>query len=113
MASRFSAAYHAHVYFDSESRSRAVQLHEGLAVFGLPVRLSPLVDLPIGPHPLPMFEVDFEGAHFREVVEWLMFHHGELSVLIHPNTESEWNDHFVHALWLGRQLELIESALKP
>lgn len=62
---------------------------------------------PIGPHPVPMFEVDiFTPAQFAAFVPWLAIHHGPLSVLIHPNTGNVRRDHTDNAIWMGKQFDL-------
>ncbi|MGZ3688841.1 MAG: DOPA 4,5-dioxygenase family protein [Bdellovibrionota bacterium] len=102
------SGFHAHVYFEPESRSSAENLHTLLGhQFGARLRhCGKLIDRPIGPHPLPMFEIDFVPAEFAEVVGFLMLNHGELSILIHPETGEDLKDHTAHALWLGKQLPL-------
>ncbi|KAL8659457.1 MAG: hypothetical protein Q9226_000416 [Calogaya cf. arnoldii] len=64
-------------------------------------------DKPIGPHPLPMFEVDLSTpAQFGAFIPWLAIHHGPLSVLIHPNTGNAHLDHTKNAVWIGDKLGL-------
>jgi len=69
-------------------------------------------DQPVGPHPLPMYQVSFAAREFARVVPWLMLNHGELSILIHPNTDDGYRDHAAHALWLGAQQELLLDVLR-
>ena len=49
--------YHAHVYYDAETRPRASQLRETIAAT-LGVEVRELSDAPRGPHPVPQF---YEG----------------------------------------------------
>ena len=105
--------FHAHIYFEEDSAQSAEQLR---ALIG--EKLNPilrhwgkLIHRPIGPHPTPMFEIDFTIEHFTEVVTFLMQNHGEHSVLIHPETGNDLIDHTTHALWLGKQLPLDLSNL--
>lgn len=64
-------------------------------------------DRAIGPHPLPMFEVDlFSPAQFGAFIPWLAINHGPLSVLIHPNTGNSRFDHTQNAIWIGDKLDL-------
>ncbi|KAL8921011.1 MAG: hypothetical protein Q9172_004234 [Xanthocarpia lactea] len=64
-------------------------------------------DKAIGPHPLPMFEVDISTpAQFGAFIPWLAIHHGRLSVLIHPNTGDSRRDHTQGAIWIGDKLDL-------
>ena len=46
------ANFHAHVYYDAESRGAAARVREGLSAFEM--RLGRWHDRPIGPHPKSM-----------------------------------------------------------
>lgn len=75
-------------------------------------------DKPVGPHQIPMWEVDtggkLEPVLFTRLLGFYQLHHGKLSVLIHPRTleSGDLRDHTEHALWLGHKQRLITSALK-
>jgi len=105
--------YHAHIYFDSNSRESAAQLHSN-AFHELAgrARVHGLIDEPIGPHPLPMFEVDITVGHFEAVKSWLARNHGPHSVLIHPITGDDLADHRDYPQWLGTPLKLDLEFLK-
>jgi aromatic ring-cleaving dioxygenase len=99
--------YHAHIYFDgAEQRVTAAAVREAISRH-FAVWISDLWDRPIGPHPLPMFEVAFETKQFAEIVPWLMLNRNGLAVLVHPNTGRPRRDHLQDSLWLGQVLELI------
>lgn len=99
--------YHAHVYFDADSRSSAASLREKIAgeLIGQ-VRVHGLIDRAIGPHPLPMFEVDIPAAGLQPAFDWLSKNHGEHSVLVHPITGDDLADHRDHPRWIGPALPL-------
>lgn len=99
------ASYHAHIYYDAASRLRAERVRAGVAQRFL-VRIGSWHDEPVGPHPLPMFQIAFATAVFAELVPWLMLNRLGLTVLVHPNTDNERADHLVHALWMGQILPL-------
>ena len=103
MRERRSDYFHAHLYFDADSRPEAAALQSAL-LKDLPkgVHVSRLVDRPIGPHPIPMFELGFSFADYPLVRAYLEANHGTLSVLIHQVTEDEVWDHTEGAEWLGR-----------
>lgn len=105
--------FHAHVYFDASQVDEASQLREkALAEIGTLVRASRLIDRPIGPHPVGMFEMDFSEGDFQKVVPWILRHHGSLDVLVHPLSGDELADHTAYAMWIGQQLKLDLSVLK-
>lgn len=92
--------FHAHVYFSAKTRESAKALREQL--LGNPdLKIYTLSDGPRGPHLVTMFGIDIPKVHLPEVVGFLMLNHGELSVLVHPVTANEVEDHTIHALWLG------------
>lgn len=66
-------------------------------------------DKVIGPHPTQFWEADvLRPEVFIKVLSWFQLHHGNLSVLIHPQTGDDLKDHFDHALWLGDKLPLFD-----
>jgi aromatic ring-cleaving dioxygenase len=66
-----------------------------------------------GPHPVPQFNVIFEAPEFQNVVPWLMMNRDRLNVLVHPLTESSYDDHSKNALWLGTPVALKLDVLRP
>jgi DOPA 4,5-dioxygenase len=97
--------YHAHVYYDPETRTRAEQLRETIAAaHGVEVRA--LSDAPLGPHPVSQFRFTFTAAQFDRIVQWLMFNRQGLDVLVHPLTDSSYDDHSSYAVWLGAPVPL-------
>jgi DOPA 4,5-dioxygenase len=80
--------FHAHIYFDNDSRDAAARVREGLAQFE--VQLGRWHDKPIGPHPQAMYQVAFLPTQFGKVVPWLMLHREELNILVHPETGTMW-----------------------
>jgi aromatic ring-cleaving dioxygenase len=97
--------YHAHVYFDAATRSTAARLRNTL-VSQFAVEAGAFADEPRGPHPVPQFNVIFELSQFHNIVPWLMLNHEDLNVLVHPLTESNYDDHTRYALWLGTPVPL-------
>ena len=97
--------YHAHVYFDAATRPDAERLRDTL-VSMFAVKPGGFADEPRGPHPVPQFNVIFELPEFQNIVPWLMLNHGDLNVLVHPLTESNYDDHTKYAVWLGNPVPL-------
>jgi DOPA 4,5-dioxygenase len=107
------SAYHIHVYFDSGSRASAESLREALRrAFAGQVRVHELIDEAIGPHPLPMFEVDVPAENLEAIRSWLTAHHGTHSILIHPLSGDDLADHRDFAQWVGPPLPLDLEFLK-
>ncbi|MFO1048517.1 MAG: DOPA 4,5-dioxygenase family protein [Geminicoccaceae bacterium] len=105
-------AYHAHVYYEPQTRAAAELVREGLAR-QFAVRLGRWHDQPVGPHTRPMYQVLFAADQFGAVVPWLMLNRRGLDVLVHPETGDDLTDHTQHALWLGKPLPLRLEALRP
>jgi DOPA 4,5-dioxygenase len=97
--------YHAHVYFDAASRPIAERLRDTV-VGTFAVAPGAFADEPRGPHPIPQFNLIFETPEFQRVVPWLMLNREGLDVLVHPLTESNYDDHTRYALWLGTPVAL-------
>lgn len=104
--------FHAHVYYDGESKPKAARLREALlARFN--VEPGGFSDAPAGPHPISQCNVIFEVPEFQEVVPWLMLHRDGLDILVHPLTDSNVDDHSKNALWLGNPVPLKLEVLNP
>jgi len=99
--------WHAHVYFDADSREDAWKFREVVTgQFGGTVEIGRFHERPVGPHPRWSFQIAFAPAQFTNVMSWLALNHGTLDVFAHPNTDDELRDHRDCAIWLGRSWEL-------
>ena len=97
--------YHAHVYYDPATRPVAERIRQALGA-QFTVQLGRWHDAPVGPHPSSMYQVAFAADEFASVVPWLMLNRGGLSVLVHPRTGDDYEDHDRFRLWLGTPLPL-------
>jgi len=98
--------YHAHVYYpDAASREQAAALRQAIET-KFEVRMGRWRDEPVGPHPLPMYQVAFDAALFAEIVPWLMLNRNGLIIFVHPETGDDVPDHRDFPLWLGQKLDL-------
>ena len=108
--------YHAHVYYDTDSRATAEQLAKGVTD-KFAVELGGFFDEPIGPHPVANLQVIFSTAEFASVVPWLMLNRRGLDVLIHPLTDDSVRDHDTDCAWLGTpvplKLQVLSRAYSP
>lgn len=97
--------YHAHVYYNAETRTNAARLRQAVGErFG--VVLGRWHDEPVGPHPVSMYQIAFGVEEFSRLVPFLMLNREGLQVLVHPQTENAYRDHAVYALWLGERVRL-------
>lgn len=103
------ASFHAHVYFDgSAEREIALQLRAAMSA-RFRLALGRIHDRLVGPHAKPMYQVGFDAATFAGFVPWLMLNRRGLSILIHPNTGAERDDHLEKAMWLGDRLPILHA----
>ena len=103
--------YHAHVYYDSATKPTAARLRESL-IGRFKVEAGAFSDEPRGPHPISQFNVIFECDEFQNIVPWLMLNREGLDVLVHPLTESSYDDHTAYAVWLGAPVSLNTGILR-
>ena len=114
MAER-DARFHAHVYCDETQRPGAAVLRERFLALTAPNSAPQILfvgrtaDGPVGPHPLPQFEVHF-AAGSRKAVIGAIAPTG-LRALVHPLTDDDLADHTTLAHWIGEPLALDLSAL--
>ena len=104
--------YHAHVYYDGATKPKAAKLREEL-IGKFKVEPGGFSDEPRGPHPISQFAVIFETPEFQNIVPWLMLNRDGLDVLVHPLTESSYDDHSKNALWLGTPVPMKLDILRP
>lgn len=103
--------FHAHVYFDLDSRDSAARVREKLGD-RFEVQLGRWHEAKVGHHPKSMYQVLFAPEQFGEIVPWLMLNREGLDILIHPTTSDDVIDHTDHALWLGTKLPLNIDVLR-
>jgi len=95
-----------HIYFQQTSPAQvqyARELHERVRREFPELRIYPLMERPVGPHPIGMFEVNVHSPEqFGAFVGWLVIWRGPLSALVHPNTGDDVRDHSQRATWMGQ-----------
>jgi aromatic ring-cleaving dioxygenase len=104
--------YHAHVYYDAATKPVAAQLRD-MIIERFTVEPGGFSDEPRGPHPISQFNVIFKAEEFQKIVPWLMLNREGLDVLVHPLTESSYDDHSKNALWLGTPVPMRLDILRP
>lgn len=97
--------FHAHVYFDADTRPEAAALcEEAGRRFG--VKVGRMHDHPVGPHPRGSCQLTIGKDQFAEVIPWLVMNRGRLTVFTHAQTGNALKDHTDHVIWLGPSEEL-------
>ncbi|KIY62943.1 hypothetical protein CYLTODRAFT_360742 [Cylindrobasidium torrendii FP15055 ss-10] len=95
-----------HIYYiqsDKEQLEFARSLHERIRREFPEMRIYRFWEVPVGPHPTAMFEVNVFDPHMTGTLfSWLAVNRGPCSVLIHPNTGDELKDHTTLATWMGQ-----------
>jgi aromatic ring-cleaving dioxygenase len=104
--------WHAHIYFTTpQTREAALKLHEQIATGFPSAILGRVHDRPVGPHPIPMYQVAFAPDLFPTLVPFIALHREGLTVLVHPDTLRPLADHTRHPMWMGAVLPLDTSVL--
>lgn len=105
--------YHSHIYFTLEEYDKAERVRSNMRrhLVGI-ADVYDLVDYPIGPHTMPMFEIDFPAKSMGKVVEVLLEFREGLSILIHPLSGDHYADHTEYPIWIGKPVELKTALLK-
>jgi aromatic ring-cleaving dioxygenase len=96
--------YHIHIYYDlgKDSENSAKGLAKEIArLFPQHVQEVHEYDKPGGPHAVSNVAVHFGDKGFGEIVQWLQFNAGNLSMLVHPKSGDVIKDHIDYGLWLG------------
>ena len=97
--------WHAHIYFDAESKPAARALGEAaVAKFG--IAMGHMHDGPVGPHPVASCQLSVTPELFGEIIPWLALNRGDLTVFAHAESGDHLADHTHHVLWLGTSLPL-------
>lgn len=107
------APFHAHVYHTAGKRAASdvlqAQFREMLGKDLLVV--GKVREEPIGPHPLPQFEIHFLKRSLPKVLP--LIEASGLQALVHPLTNDDLADHTTLANWIGEPLKLDLSVLDP
>ena len=103
--------YHAHVYYDPDSKELAAQLRRWVEE-RFTMRMGSWHDEPVGPHVQAMYQIAFAPELFPTLVPFLMLNRMGLTILVHPQSGRPRDDHTVNAVWLGQAFSpLIEAML--
>ena len=109
--------FHAHIYYETSDRFAAEQLHselqtnKGAGDLVDVIFVGEMTDRPVGPHPIPQYEVHFYGKALPLVLERIET--SRLRALVHRLTDDDLADHTSQAIWIGKPLALDLSVLDP
>ncbi len=110
-----NAPWHAHIYFAEAEQPAARALHLAFVADRAPAGpilfVGPMATGPVGPHPLPQFELHFLERSLAAARARIAS--SGLTALIHPLTHDDLADHTTLAQWLGEPLALDLSVLDP
>jgi DOPA 4,5-dioxygenase len=93
--------YHIHVYYAAATKAKAELLRAKLEAAFPEAVYGRWHDKPVGPHPEWSYQVHFPVELFDKIVPFIALERDGLTVLIHPNTESDLEDHRDYAFWMG------------
>jgi len=111
------ARYHAHIYHEPGQRAVSDALHEQLSALQAAGEIADLLmvgklrERPVGPHPLPQFEIHFLKRALPQVLP--LIEASGLRALVHPLTDDDLADHTTLAHWIGAPLDLDLSVMDP
>ena len=103
---RLSKNFHAHVYFDDIQFEQALACYSAIQSSFAELTLGRIHEKLVGPHLKRQFQIAIDRKTVTEFVIWLDKNRGRLSVLVHPLTSNDLEDHTHHALWLGTPIPL-------
>ena len=98
--------YHAHIYYRNPAEKAEAAVLRSQLEQRFDVTMGRWRDTPVGPHPLPMYQVAFAVDQFAAFVPWLMLNRRDLTILVHPETGQDVPDHGIHPIWMGEVLAL-------
>ena len=97
--------YDIHTYWrNNKERDKALKLKQLL--IENKVQTFSLVEFPISPHPLLIFEAHVSAEKLPAIEAQLVANRVNCSILIHEKTNDYMYDHTKGARWLGTPLEL-------
>ena len=96
--------YHAHIYWKNDcERGSAISLRPSFQSLGCGI--GAVHDKPIGPHPLPMYQIMYDSSNQSEVEALLKSQ--PMSILLHEDVGIDHvRDHTEGARWINDPLEL-------
>ena len=98
--------WHAHVYFDADSREAARALYDVVTARFPVAEMGRFHERPVVPHPMWSYQIAFATPQFADIVPWLALNRYGLDIFLHPNTGDGKADHSAHVMFLGKSYPL-------
>lgn len=98
--------YHAHVYFDENTREPAKALRDAIEAEFPEVEMGRWWEKEVGPHPRWSYQTAFGPELFGTYIPWLALNRRGLTIFIHTETDDVLVDHRDHPMWMGEMLDL-------
>lgn len=97
--------YDIHVYFRNNLEMEEARIIEELLKDNN-VKTFPFIEVPVGPHPYPMFEAHINDSNKDFIISEILKVNKLSPVLVHKKTGNHLFDHTDGATWLGERLDL-------
>lgn len=97
--------YHAHIYFNDDSKVLAKNLC-AISADNFHLNVGRFHEKPVGPHTSWSCQVTFAKNDFDRYLTWLDANRENLTIFVHPVTGDHLKDHTEFASWLGQEVEL-------
>lgn len=102
--------HHIHVYFTKDKKPHALALREKIKRHFNDIYLGRVHDEPVGPHPVGSYEIDVPYNRFKDIKSFLEENNKNLSMMIHPVTGNDIQDHSKDNIsWIGKPIEINRS----
>lgn len=106
--------HHFHVYYNEDTKQAALDLYALLKDSYPDLHLGRMHDRAVGPHPMGSFEVDVPVTSYDHIYNFLQENHDNLTVMIHPVTGNDIEDHKEENIkWIGQPQEIDRSIFQP
>ncbi|MEP3350338.1 MAG: DOPA 4,5-dioxygenase family protein [Marinomonas sp.] len=97
--------YHAHVYFNEETKLIAKELCElSNSKFGL--KVGNFHEKLVGPHPMWSCQISVDSKDFDTFIPWIDENRQGLTIFIHALSGDNMYDHTELTAWLGEEVPL-------
>ena len=98
--------YHAHIYWENDTEKKEA-LSLRLTLHDNGCGLGRIKEKPIGPHPLPMYQVMYDANNKDFIENYLQQFSKKISILLHEDIGTDnKRDHTEGARWIGKKLKL-------